>query len=245
MFNGRKYPMMEQGGLYLIKLDELLTVNEMKVVDVVASSHNDKYVCPKNNVALTAATLELWHERFPVSNAKIKFLVQSGAAKGLAIRGKLSDKPCSCRVCRMMNNSRHPMRSKRQVADPVTRIGEAVYCDLIGPFPPSINGYRYCCSFVDKKSRYGVVYFLKRKSDASLALRQVVKHFAAKNIAIGTIITDVGGEFAKESVDKKGGDRHIKGTDAKRKRGGTSGKLWTWLLPVTTISTSTTRTILF
>jgi hypothetical protein len=110
------------------------------------------------------------------------------------------------------------------VADSVTRIGEAVYCDRIGSFPPSINGYRYCCSFVDKKSRYGVVYFLKRKSDASLALRQVVKHFAAKNIAIGTIITDVGGEFAKESVDKKGGDRHIKGTDAKRKRGGTSGK---------------------
>ena len=90
-----------------------------------------------------------------------------------------------------------------------------------------------------------MVYFHKRKSDASLALRQVVKHFAAKNIAIGTIITDVGGEFAKESVDKKGGDRHIKGTDAIRKRGGTSGKLWTWLLPVTTISTSTTRTILF
>jgi hypothetical protein len=52
----------------------------------------------------------------------------------------------------------------------------------------------------------------------------VVKHFAAKNIAIGTIITDVGGEFAKESVDKKGGDRHIKGTDAIRKRAGTSGK---------------------
>ena len=73
----------------------------------------------------------------------------------------------------MMNNLRHPVRSQRQVADSVTRIGEAVYCDRIGSFPPSINGYRYCCSFVDKKSRYGVVYFLKRKSDASLALRQL------------------------------------------------------------------------
>ena len=87
MFNGRKYPMMEQGGLYLIKLDELLTVNERKAVDVVASSHNDKYVYHKNNFVLTAATLELWRARFPVSNANIKFLVQSGAAKGLAIRG--------------------------------------------------------------------------------------------------------------------------------------------------------------
>ena len=79
--------MMEQGGLYLIKLDELLTVNERKAVDVVASSHNDKYVYHKNNFVLTAATLELWRARFPVSNANIKFLVQSGAAKGLAICG--------------------------------------------------------------------------------------------------------------------------------------------------------------
>ena len=28
VFNGCKYPMIEQGGLYLINLDELLTVNE-------------------------------------------------------------------------------------------------------------------------------------------------------------------------------------------------------------------------
>ena len=214
--------MIKHQGLYLIKLDDFLTPTEKRVVAASAASHRDRYCHGSKEVALTAATMELWHERLPMSNAKIKFLVESGAAKGVEVRGKLTDKPCGCRVCKMMNNSKHPMRKHRQWEDEVTRVGEAVYCDLIGPFPPSINGFRYCCSFTDKKSRFGLVYFLKRKSDAAVALQQAVKYFASKNISIGTLFTDVGGEFAKESTDKTGGEQYVKATHIKRKRSGKS-----------------------
>ena len=55
------------------------------------------------------------------------------------------------------------------------------------------------------------MYFLKRKSDAAVALQQAVKYFASKNIAMGTLFTDVGGEFAKGLLTRLAGKQPVNG----------------------------------
>jgi hypothetical protein len=57
------------------------------------------------------------------------------------------------------------------------KLGNKVVTDIYGPFPDSVEGYRYVISFTDVYSRFSACYFLRRKSDAEQALKSFVAFF--------------------------------------------------------------------
>ncbi len=81
-----------------------------------------------------------------------------------------------------MNNSKLHIGDTRKFADEVSRYGELLYSDLCGPFPPSIEGYRYVISFTNALCRFSACYMPRRKSGAVGALRAVIRLYADNGI---------------------------------------------------------------
>ena len=72
-----------------------------------------------------------------------------------------------------------------------------VFIDLAGPFHvKSLAGSRFAMLCVDDFSRYKIVAFMAKKSDATVVLRAIIaRYFAPAGLNIGVIRTDKGGEF--------------------------------------------------
>ena len=112
-------------------------------------------------------------------------MYDSGSVEGLGVNGCFKQqKGCECKTFRVLNNAKRHVPRDHRHADEVRRPGQLVYSDLAGPFPRSIEGYRYAISLTDIFSRYFCCYMLKSKSDASGALRAAVAYFDRQNIKI-------------------------------------------------------------
>jgi hypothetical protein len=198
IYQGTRYPLIEKNGLYLIKLNEVLKPEEVDLMATVGGAGEREVMDVDDVKMLVAATYQLWHDRFGHANTKrIKFLYNNGSVEGLDVNGRFQHKKdCACETCRMVNNAKRHVPRHRQHADQVCRPGQLVYSDLVGPFPRSIEGYRYAISFTDVFSRYSCCYMLKSKSDASGALRAAAAYFERHNVKIDELRSDQGGEFS-------------------------------------------------
>ena len=112
IYKGRKIPLIERNGLYLLRLNDAIKQEELDEVhswerylgnscETVARSKSGKtYAC--------AATYDLWHERFGFSSTKrLKFLLDNGSVEGLSVSGKFKhDVKCTCPTCLQINNAR-------------------------------------------------------------------------------------------------------------------------------------------
>jgi len=206
-YRGKKFKMLEEGGMFAIRLDQVLEANELselqrvqpKCEEVEVDGHS--YGC--------AATYDLWHQRFGHANQRrIKFLYESGSVEGLDVHGSFKhDKKCKCATCVQTNSNKVHIGNVRKYADTVTQIGQQVVCDLCGPFPDSIEGYRYVISFTDVYSRFSACYFLRRKSDAEQALEAFVAFFKKEGFVVKCIRSDQGGEFGsyRDRATNEGG----------------------------------------
>ena len=203
IYNGHQYKLHERDGLYLLRLDDILHAEDIKTLrdceksqckenclETIARSKSGKsYGC--------AATWDLWHERFGhASKKRIKFLFDNGAAEGLSVQGDMKhDAKCRCSTCSIVNNAKLHIGDTRQFADQVIQKGQLIYTDICGPFPLSVDGYRYVISFTDSYSRFSACYMLKRKSDSEAALKALIAFYARHGIIIKEIRSDQGGEF--------------------------------------------------
>ena len=211
IYKGRKIPLIERNGLYLIRLNDAIKQEELDEVqswerylgnscETVARSKSGKtYAC--------AATYDLWHERFGFSSTKrLKFLFDNGKFK--------HDAKCTCPTCLQINNARVHIGEVRKFADQVTQRGQLIYSDLCGPFPTSVDGYRYVISFTDAYSRFSACYMLRNKSDSEAALEALVAFYTRHGAIIREIRSDQGGEFGghhqSQSVSGEGGTLHDK-----------------------------------
>ena len=72
-----------------------------------------------------------------------------------------------------------------------------VFIDLAEPFHvESLAGSRFAMLYVDDFSRYNIVAFMAKTSDATAVLRAIIaRYFAPAGLNIGVIRTDKGGEF--------------------------------------------------
>ena len=72
-----------------------------------------------------------------------------------------------------------------------------VFIDLTGPFhAESLAGSRFAMLCVDDFSRYKIVAFMAKTSDATAVLRAIIaRYFTPAELNIGVIRTDNGGEF--------------------------------------------------
>ena len=109
---------------------------------------------------------------------------------------RLTGKWNACETCSEPRVMRHPVpKSTKTRAD--KRVGRVII-DLGGQFHvESLAGSRFAMLYVDDFSRYKIVAFIVKKSDATAVLRAIIaRYFAPPELNIGVIIqTDNGGEF--------------------------------------------------
>lgn len=72
---------------------------------------------------------------------------------------------------------------------------DLVHSDLIGPFPPAVNGARYVVSFLDDDTKESEVSFLKRKSEVLQAFRNYLARNERGDRRNHRLRTDGGGEY--------------------------------------------------
>ena len=88
---GHKFRLEERHGLYLIRLNDVLSAEELKAPrqEHDKSVGHDLHTVDKSNVFGCAATYDLWHERFGHAHPRrIKFLYDNGSVEGLDVGGK-------------------------------------------------------------------------------------------------------------------------------------------------------------
>ena len=108
---------------------------------------------------------------------------------------RLTRKWNACEKCSEARVMRHAVsKSPETRAD--KRAGR-VFIDLAGPFHvESLAGSRFAMLCVEDFSRYKIVAFMAKTSDATAVLRAVIaRYFAPAGLNIGVIRTDNGGEF--------------------------------------------------
>ena len=213
---GRRIRLIERNGLYLLRLDEVLSSSEIgQLRDCEAHLGNARDTEFRSKLGRTyacAASWDLWHERFGhASKKRLKFIFDNGSSEGMAVEGQKfkHNAKCTCPTCLSVNNAKVHIGDVRQFADSITQKGQLVLTDICGPFPASVEGYRYVISFTDVYSRFSACYMLKKKSDSEAALEALVLYFARNGIIIREIRSDQGGEFGGHvqvsSVSGEGG----------------------------------------
>jgi transposase InsO family protein len=199
VYCGKRFKMEEYNGLFLIRLDRILQADELDDLKTAQPACDPEDMLSRDGTAYgCAATYDLWHQRFGhASKKRIKFLYKTGAVEGLEVnKGAFKhDNKCRCPTCVQVNNEKVHIGDVRKYADDVTQVGQKVVCDLCGPFPASIEGFRYVISFTDTYSRFSACYFLKKKSDAEEALESFIRFFKNEGFVIKVIRSDQGGEF--------------------------------------------------
>ncbi len=215
VFKGQRFRLIEKEGLYLLRLDDILTaedISRLRECEKQAGNNCKTEARTKlgKNYAC-AASWDIWHERFGhASKKRLKFLYDNGSAEGLAVDGKFKhDAKCTCPTCLSINNAKLHIGDVRRFADSVTQKGQLIYSDISGPFPCSVEGYHYVISFTDPYSRFSACYMLRKKSDSEAALEALVSFYARNGIMIKEIRSDQGGEFGgsneSPSVSGEGG----------------------------------------
>jgi transposase InsO family protein len=138
--------------------------------------------------------LTLWHNRCShVNFDALKRMHSQHLVTGMEIRSKASPDPV-CEPCILGKQHRHniPKTATRR-----TLLLELVHTDLKGPLPVQTpEGYRYWQPFIDDKSRFMAIAFLKQKSEALQSFKQF-KAYAENKLGrkIKATRDDKGGEF--------------------------------------------------
>jgi hypothetical protein len=145
--------------------------------------------------------LTLWHRRCSHLNFDdLKRMRNENLVTGMVIRSQTPPDPI-CEPCIFGKQRRHniPKTATRR-----TSLLALVHTDLKGPLSvPTPEGYRYWQPFIDDKSRFTAVAFLKKKSDAFGSFKRF-KAYAENKLGCKIQVErdDKGGEFiGKEFFD--------------------------------------------
>ena len=155
--------------------------------------------------------LQVWHERLGhVCHTTIKKMSKLNVADGLLIDDRFTAST-PCEGCLMGKQHRLPFPTDGRTR--ATRIGGIIHGDVCGPMPvPSLGGSRYFVTFRDDFTGYGVVNFMKCKSEAFTHLKNFVALVKTKTgRPIETLRSDNGGEYTSNELEawlKSEGIRH-------------------------------------
>jgi transposase InsO family protein len=200
-YQNHLFPLQLINGLYVL---DLLT----PLKAIVSSSTNGPPLPPHISPAPVSeyscyaqisptASADLWHKRCGhVSAARLIQLHKSGHALGLQFPGVTPhNAKCPCHMCMMNNNVSRSVQKARTMPSTVSRKGQLITSDVLGPFPPSPEGHRYAISYTDEYTRFSMVYFMRTKSEAPKTLLALIKYYEFMNITITEVRTDQGGEY--------------------------------------------------
>lgn len=150
---------------------------------------------PNESSAKTAvSSIDDWHLKFNHLNQKdLKLLASSESVSGMGLTE--SDQLSQCAGCMIgklkKGNSPTGSRAKSE------RVGEMVWCDIIGPITPiSKSGYRYILVFLDDYSAKINLCLLKAKSEATHQFKLYdARLFNQSQRHVECLRSDNGGEF--------------------------------------------------
>jgi hypothetical protein len=156
-----------------------------------------------------SVSLQEWHERFGHLNEKdLKNIIRKQKVDGIDI--KADEALPVCETCVKGKQTRKPFT--RSVSQS-TELLELVHTDVCGPMRVnSLAGSRYFVTFIDDKSRWCEVYFMKKKSEVIEKFKEykclVEKKTERK---IKTVRSDNGTEYTSHYLEdflKQEGIRH-------------------------------------
>lgn len=153
--------------------------------------------------------LQEWHEKFGHLNEKdLKDLSRHNKVHGINVNS--NEKLTTCAVCIKGTKTRSPFPQSTSRSNEIL---ELVHTDLCGPMKvESLGGSKYFATFIDDKSRWCGIYFLRRKNelfDKFLEFKAKVEKQTGKFIK--TVRSDNGGEYRSNELEdylKKEGIRH-------------------------------------
>ena len=108
-------------------------------------------------------SIDEWHEKLGHSNERdLKQMAKSGRVYGLNIKG--DEKLTQCEVC--LREKQTSSSFPKSVNERTENLLEIVHTDLCGPMRhSSFSGKKYFVTFIDDKSRWCEVYFVKNKTE--------------------------------------------------------------------------------
>jgi hypothetical protein len=159
-------------------------------------------VTVKRHVALTSqetSTAELWHHRYGHLNYNdLSLLQRKSMVEGLPVM-KCEHLPCEACALGKQHREEFPVHTEKRKYD----ILELIHTDVCGPMQTrSLGGASYFVIFIDDRSRYTWVYFIRRKSDIFeyfKEFRNMVEKQTGKCIKI--LRSDQGGEYKSKAFN--------------------------------------------
>ena len=138
----------------------------------------------------------LWHHRLAhTSYSTLEKMDRAQSALGFHTGTRFNNLPI-CTNCPFGKQVRAPFQTTENTP---AIIGDIVASDLCGPFEPSIGGYRYFITWLELKSRYASVEFLKNKECSTVTesfRRYMAWILRQKKAIIGDIVaSDLCGPF--------------------------------------------------
>ena len=148
----------------------------------------------------TISTIDLWHQRYGHLNHKDLMLLQKNTVvEGLPV---FKNDHVECEACVLGKQHREEFpihKGKRQ-----REILELIHTNVCGPIQTrSIGGAWYFLIFVDDRSRYSWVYFIRKKSDVFEYFKEF-KSMVEKQTGnyIKILKSDQGGEFKSREFNQ-------------------------------------------
>ena len=152
--------------------------------------------CSETTTKQRSATLEEWHRILGHAN-KSDILKLENTVSDMKITHKQDFQQCeTCILSKTTNNRNHEPDER------ATKPLELIHSDLAGPIDPvAKDGFRYAMNFIDDYSGATAVYFLKKKSDAPIALKKYLADSSPYGDA-KKFRSDNGGEYVSEEFEQ-------------------------------------------
>ena len=172
--HGPQVDVTEENGLFYLK------------ITFQRSSASYPTTCNKSKATIKG-DINLWHQR-------LGHLNKDDVKRTIGCEDNLKEAYETCALGKQTSKP-VPKETQNKSQKPL----ELVYSDILGPFEvTSLNGSRYAITFVDEYSKYSVVKFMSKKSEAL----EKFKEYVAESGSPRRLRTDNGAEYtAKKFTD--------------------------------------------
>ena len=180
--HGPQVDLTEENGLFYLK------------ITFQRSSASHPTTC-NTSKATIKGDINLWHQR-------LGHLNKDDVKRTIGCEDNLKE---LCETCALGKQTSKPVPKETQ--NKAQKLLELVYSDILGPFEVlSLNGSRYAITFVDEYSKYSVVKFMSKKSQAL----EKFKEYVAESGSPRRLRTDNGAEYTSRKFTDYCRDSKIK-----------------------------------
>jgi hypothetical protein len=140
---------------------------------------------------------ETWHKQFGhISYSSLQKLLSNQLISGMNV-DKQSPQP-NCVACTEAKMSVKPFA---KVVQRDTKLGQLMHINVWGKYDVmSINGHQYYIVFVDNAARYITVYFMKRKDEAAMKVKEYLTYLQTQEKPPKAFQVDRGKEFINNTL---------------------------------------------